>query len=98
MAIFSQHGIARSFDVLVIGSGLAGLHYCLQLLTLNPRVTIALINKAEIQECNSRYAQGGVAAAMDNIDSYQSHIKDTLEAGDGLCFQPAVELIVKQGP
>ncbi|KTD61631.1 L-aspartate oxidase [Legionella spiritensis] len=94
----SQRGSAKEFDVLVIGSGLAGLHYCLQLVKLQPRVKIALISKAEITECNSRYAQGGIAAAMSESDSPESHIDDTIKAGDGLCFTPAVEFIIRQAP
>lgn len=56
----SQQGQSFEFDVLVIGTGLAGLHYCLQLLAIQPKLNIALISKAESIECNSRYAQGGL--------------------------------------
>lgn len=94
----SQQGQSYQFDVLVIGTGLAGLHYCLQLLEIQPRLKIALISKAESMECNSRYAQGGIAAVSTKEDSLESHISDTLLAGDGLCFPPAVEFIVRQGP
>lgn len=94
----SQQGVAREFDVLVLGSGLAGLHYCLQVLKLQPHLSIALISKAEASECNSRYAQGGIAAVISEDDSLESHIQDTLAAGDGLCYAPAVEFIVRQGP
>lgn len=92
-----QQGCVREFDVLVIGAGLAGLHYCLKLLAEEPKLTIALISKAELSECNSRYAQGGIAAVMEDVDSFDTHIQDTLEAGDGLCYRPAVEAIIKQG-
>ncbi|PJD94955.1 MAG: L-aspartate oxidase [Legionella sp.] len=94
----SQQGQAYQFDVLVIGTGLAGLHYCLQLLSLQPHLKIALISKAEMMECNSRYAQGGIAAVAEKSDSIESHASDTLLAGDGLCYKPAVEFIVHQGP
>lgn len=94
----SQQGSSYQFDVLVIGTGLAGLHYCLQLLEMQPRLKIALISKAEAMECNSRYAQGGIAAVSTLEDSLESHIDDTLLAGDGLCYPPAVEFIVRQGP
>jgi L-aspartate oxidase len=94
----SQQGQSYQFDVLVIGTGLAGLHYCLQLLAIQPRLKIALISKAEAMECNSRYAQGGIAAVSPGEDSLESHVDDTLVAGDGLCFRPAVEFIVRQGP
>ncbi|KTD18929.1 L-aspartate oxidase [Legionella jordanis] len=98
MINLSQQGQAREFDVLVLGTGLAGLNYCLQLLKLQPKVKIALISKAEVEECNSRYAQGGIAAAVSPEDSLESHIADTLQAGDGLCYQPAVEFIIRQAP
>lgn len=94
----SQQGQTHTFDVLVIGSGLAGLYYCLQLLQFQPHLKIALISKDEIYEGNSRYAQGGIAAVFTENDSLQSHIEDTLQAGDGLCYIPAVECIVHQGP
>jgi L-aspartate oxidase len=95
---FSQQGQTYEFDVLVIGTGLAGLQYCLQLLSLQPHLKIALISKTEAIECNSRYAQGGIAAVSLAEDSLEAHISDTLIAGDGLCHQPAVEFIVRQGP
>ena len=94
----SQQGQTYEFDVLVIGTGLAGLHYCLQLLSLQPHLKIALISKAEAIECNSRYAQGGIAAVFSAEDSLESHMSDTLIAGDGLCHLPAVEFIIRQGP
>lgn len=95
---FSQEGKTFEFDILVIGTGLAGLHYCLQILNMQPHLKIALISKAEAIECNSRYAQGGIAAVYSPEDSLESHIDDTLIAGDGLCYPPAVEFIVRQGP
>lgn len=94
----SQGGQLFEFDVIVIGTGLAGLHYCLQSLALQPKLKIALISKTEAIESNSRYAQGGIAAAFCADDSISSHINDTLLAGDGLSFTPAVEAIVGQGP
>jgi L-aspartate oxidase len=93
-----QQGETRQFDVLVIGAGLAGLHYCTQLLAKHPKLTIALLCKANLAECNSRYAQGGIAAVLAPNDSFIAHCHDTLAAGDGLCYPPAVELIISQGP
>lgn len=98
MTSLSQQGQSKEFDVLVIGTGLAGLHYCMQLLSLQPRINIALISKAEANECNSRYAQGGIAAVDTPEDSLESHISDTLRAGDGLCYPPTVECIIRQAP
>lgn len=97
-SVTSQQGQTFEFDVIVIGSGLAGLHYCMQLIDLQPQLKIALISKTSADECNSRYAQGGIAAVTTTKDSLASHIKDTLKAGDGLCFKPTVECIIHQGP
>jgi len=94
----SQQGQHYNYDVLVIGAGLAGIYYCLQLLKIQPKLRIALFAKLEMSECNSRYAQGGIAAVHSEADSPESHVADTLAAGDGLCFQPAVEFIIRQGP
>jgi len=94
----TQQGQTYEFDVLVIGTGLAGLHYCMRLLALQPTVKIALISKDQASECNSRYAQGGIAAVFAPEDSLESHISDTLLAGDGLCYRDAVESIIRQGP
>lgn len=97
--IKSQQGSTFEFDVIVIGSGLAGLHYCMTLLTLNPHLKIALFCKTNLQEGNSRYAQGGIAAVLDQAhDSFESHIQDTLLAGDGLCYSPTVTEIIQQAP
>lgn len=94
----SQQGRTYEFDVLVIGSGLAGLHYCMQALRLQPHLKIALISKTETQESNSRYAQGGIAAVSLPEDSLESHIADTIKSGDGLCYIPTVECIIRQAP
>lgn len=94
----TQQGKTREFDVIIIGSGLAGLHYCMQLLMLKPNLNIAILSKAELGECNSRYAQGGIAAVFNSDDSFLAHRTDTLKAGDGLCYEPAVDTIVQQGP
>ena len=98
MTTQSQQGRTLEFDVMVIGAGLAGLHYCMQLLQHNPKVQIALLSKVDADECNSRYAQGGIAAVTLPEDSIASHIQDTLRSGDGLCYQPNVEAIIQQGP
>ncbi|HBB52496.1 MAG TPA: L-aspartate oxidase [Legionellales bacterium] len=94
----NQSGTSFEFDVLVIGSGLAGMHYALQILNLQPNLRIALVCKAQAVEGNSRYAQGGIAAVAQAPDSLEQHIKDTLIAGDGLSYQPHVECIIHQGP
>src|SRR3990167_5944049 len=94
----SQRGAEFEFDVLVIGTGLSGLHYCMQLLNLNPQVKIALLSKVDAAECNSRYAQGGISAVSNPNDSINSHIEDTMLASDNLAHRPCVESIITKGP
>ncbi len=94
----SQQGDTINVDVLVIGGGLAGLHYCLETLRHNPKTKICLISKTSLGECNSRYAQGGIATAFAPEDSINAHIEDTLKAGDGLCYQQNVEAMLAKSP
>ena len=86
-------------DFLVIGSGIAGLTYALKMAELYPNKTITVITKTATDETNTKYAQGGIAGVWDeNKDSYNKHIEDTLIAGDGLCNESIVEIVVKEGP
>ncbi|HOZ52720.1 MAG TPA: L-aspartate oxidase [Chitinophagaceae bacterium] len=86
-------------DVLVIGSGIAGLTYALKTSLNRPDLKIIVLTKTIEDETNTKYAQGGVAAVFDSEkDSYDKHIQDTLIAGDGLCTQSIVEIVVKEGP
>lgn len=94
--MISQQGQRYHFDVMVIGSGVAGLSYILELVRLCPNLRIALIAKAPLHQSNSYYAQGGIAAATS--DDVEQHIQDTLAAGDGLCNVSAVKTILGQGP
>ena len=86
-------------DFLIIGSGIAGLTYALKMAELHPHKTITVITKTATDETNTKYAQGGIAGVWDeNKDSYNKHIEDTLIAGDGLCNESIVEIVVKEGP
>jgi L-aspartate oxidase len=85
----------REFDILVIGSGIAGLTYALKAAHAG---SVALVTKKERRESNTNYAQGGVAAVMSAVDSYDLHVQDTLSAGVGLCHHDAVEVMVREGP
>lgn len=86
-------------DFLVIGSGIAGLVYALKVAQHCPDKKVTIITKASADETNTKYAQGGVAVVNDvENDSFEKHIEDTLIAGDGLCNQKVVEIVVKEGP
>jgi L-aspartate oxidase len=81
--------------ILVVGSGIAGLIAALQLST---RYAVTLVTKSELAESNTRWAQGGIAAAMFPDDSVAEHVADTLRAGVGLCRMDAVEVLCAEGP
>ncbi len=86
-------------DFLVIGSGVAGLTYALKTAERFPDKKVVVITKAQADETNTKYAQGGIAGVMDELkDSFNKHIEDTLIAGDGLCDPEVVEIVVKEGP
>lgn len=82
-------------DVLILGSGIAGLSFALEAAEWG---TVAIITKKERAESNTNYAQGGIASVTAEDDSYDFHIKDTLDAGVGLCHRDAVDILVTDGP
>ncbi len=89
----------KQTDFLVIGSGIAGLTYALKVAHHFPDKKILIITKAAADETNTKYAQGGIAVVNDlENDSFEKHIDDTLIAGDGLCNEQVVEIVVKEGP
>ncbi|NJD07080.1 MAG: L-aspartate oxidase [Methylococcaceae bacterium] len=83
-----------AYDVLVVGSGAAGLSLALR---LADRYRIGLLSKVSLPESNTLYAQGGISAVVDEHDSIESHIQDTLIAGAGLCDPDIVRLVVSEG-
>jgi L-aspartate oxidase len=85
----------RHVDFLVIGSGIAGLNFALK---AAKHGKVLIVTKANADESNTKYAQGGVAVVVDKEDSFDKHIEDTLIAGDGLCDKRIVEIVVKEGP
>jgi L-aspartate oxidase len=82
-------------DFLVIGAGVAGLRAAIQ---LAEAAEVLVLAKDRLQESSSAYAQGGIAAAVSDDDDIQLHEDDTLAAGDGLCNQSAVHVLVEEGP
>jgi L-aspartate oxidase len=83
-------------DILIIGSGVAGLRAALQIAGAGRRVT--LLTKDAATDSSSDKAQGGIAAALSDDDEIGLHFRDTLEAGDGLCHEGAVRVLVEEGP
>ncbi len=82
-------------DFLVLGSGIAGLSFAIRAAELG---TVAIVTKKEKIESNTNYAQGGIAVVLDKTDSFENHIRDTLESGAGLCKEDVVRFVVREGP
>lgn len=85
----------KKVDFLVVGSGIAGLNFALK---AAEHGTVMIITKADEDESNTKYAQGGIAAVIDPDDSFEKHVQDTLIAGDGLCDEAVVRMVIKEGP
>ena len=83
-------------DVLVVGGGVAGLRSAIA--AADAGTDVVLLTKDTIGESNTWYAQGGIAAVLQPLDSYQSHVDDTENAGAGLCDDEAVNIVIKEGP
>ncbi len=88
----------RRYDYLVIGSGIAGLFYALEVAAKDPNARIAIVTKKGETATNTNRAQGGIAAVLSGTDSFQLHIADTLRVGCGLCHRDVVERVVEAGP
>lgn len=91
-----EPGWTSSADVVVVGSGVAGISVALNARAAGHRVII--VTKGDIHHGSTRWAQGGIAAALDDTDSPAEHIQDTLVAGVGLCDPVAVETLATEGP
>jgi len=86
-------------DVVVVGSGVAGLYYAFSLMQQRPDLRVLILSKGHIDECNTSKAQGGIAVVLDRVeDTEAQHIQDTLKAGDGLCDEEVVAFVVHEGP
>lgn len=86
---------SRRYDFLVLGSGLAGLHYALRVADVGE---VAIVTKRKATDSATDWAQGGIAAVMDPADSFENHVQDTLNAGAGLCNVETVRFVVERGP
>ena len=84
-----------SCDYIVVGSGIAGLRAALELAKTG---SVQIFCKGDPWESNTRWAQGGIAAAMQEGDTVEFHLEDTMRAGDGLCYETAVRVLVEEGP
>ena len=93
--VSAQSTSSLDFDVLIVGSGLAGLSSAL---LLSSKYRVAVITKRAVREGSSGWAQGGIAAVWDKTDSFASHVDDTLVAGAGLCDLAATQFVVEQAP
>jgi len=86
-------------NYLIIGSGVAGLTFAVKIADQFPDKKVTIITKANEDESNTKYAQGGIAIVTDQTeDSYQKHIEDTLICGDGLCDESVVKMVITEGP
>src|SRR5215510_14249098 len=88
-------GLRGAYDFVIVGGGVAGLRAAIG---LAPAGRVLVLTKAEPAESNTGYAQGGIAAALGDDDSPALHAADTLRAGDGLCDEAAVRVLVEEGP
>src|SRR3954464_12234919 len=84
------------YDYIIVGSGVAGLSVALAAAKGGQRSLI--ITKSELEDSNTHYAQGGIAAAVGQADSPRSHLQDTLNAGAGLCDPLAVKALTYDAP
>ncbi|MFQ6122163.1 MAG: L-aspartate oxidase [Dehalococcoidales bacterium] len=83
------------YDYIIVGSGIAGLYTAL---LAKEQGSVLVITKGSIDDCNTKYAQGGIAAAIGRGDSPELHFQDTIAAGGGLCNEEAVRILVNEAP
>jgi L-aspartate oxidase len=87
--------VSSQTDFLVIGAGVAGLRAAVELARHGE---VLVVTKESVAESNTHYAQGGIAVAMEGDEDVALHLEDTVNAGDGLVYRPAAEVLVEEGP
>ena len=85
----------NQYDYIIVGSGIAGLYTAL---LAKEQGSVLIITKGSIDDCNTKYAQGGIAAAIGKDDSPERHFQDTIAAGDGICNEEEVRILVNEAP
>ena len=85
----------KQYDYVIVGSGIAGLYTAL---LAKKQGSVLIITKGNIDDCNTKYAQGGIAAAIGKNDSPETHFRDTIAAGDGLCNVEVVRILANEAP
>ena len=94
--IESTRSLPSAYDVLVVGSGIAGLSFALKVAQKGH--SVAILTKKNKADSNTNWAQGGIAVVTAQTDDFDKHVRDTLVAGDGLCDEAVVREIVRDGP
>ena len=96
LAAFGPKRVPHCFtDVLILGGGLAGLRAAL---AVDPRLSVTVVTKDDLQSSSSQWAQGGIASVVDPEDRFDNHVADTLTAGGGLCHGDVVDSVVREAP
>jgi len=96
LAAFGPKRVPHCFtDVLILGGGLAGLRAAL---AVDPRLSVTVVTKDDLQGSSSQWAQGGIASVVDPEDRFDNHVADTLTAGGGLCHEDVVDSVVREAP
>jgi L-aspartate oxidase len=85
-------------DILILGSGIAGLTIAIKTAKAFPEKKVFVVTKAQESESNTKYAQGGIAVVWDKFDSFESHIEDTLKAGDYINDMEVVRMVIEEAP
>ncbi|MBF7091568.1 L-aspartate oxidase [Flavobacterium sp. ALJ2] len=89
----------KKADILIIGSGIAGLFFAIKMAKKRPDLFIAIMTKEKAQNSNTQMAQGGIAIVTEHIeDSFEQHIQDTIQSGGGFCNEEIVRMVINQAP